>query len=140
MGISGCAILADLRRVDIDVNHARMRRKRRQAPGDAIVETHAQRDQQIASGHAHVGGIAAVHAGHADEIRMFGRQRAQAHQSADRRRIHALDQLAQLALRAGSDDAAARIHHGPLGFPDHLRRAPDLARMAFAWSPGSRAR
>ena len=35
-------------------------------------------------------------------------------------------------LRVGRDDAAARVNQGPLGFPDHLRRAPDLPAVAFA--------
>ena len=33
--------------------------------------------------------------------------------------------------RFGGDDAAARVDQRPLGFPDHLRRAPDLAGVAF---------
>ena len=39
------AILADLGRIDIDVNHLGVRREGRQAAGDAIVEAHAERDQ-----------------------------------------------------------------------------------------------
>ncbi len=46
-GQIGRAILADFRRIDIHVNHFGMRREGRQAPGDAVVEAHAQRDQQI---------------------------------------------------------------------------------------------
>ena len=64
------AILADFGRIDVDVNHFGMRREGGQAAGHAIVEAHAEGDQQIGVGHAHVGGVAAVHARHADEIRM----------------------------------------------------------------------
>ena len=58
-------------------------------------------------------------------------QSAQRHQCADGGRIHHLDQLAQFVVRAGVDDAAARVHHGTLGFPHRLRRAPDLSGVAF---------
>ena len=46
------AVLADLRRVDVDVDHLGVRRECRQAAGHAVVEAHAQRDQQVALGHA----------------------------------------------------------------------------------------
>ena len=44
----------------------------------------------------HIGGVAAVHAGHADEVRMLGGQRAEPHQGIHRRRVEHLDELAQL--------------------------------------------
>ena len=37
------------------------------------------------------------------------------------------------------DDAAAGVDHRPLGFPDHLRGAADLAGVAFGDRPCSRA-
>ena len=85
MGTSGGAVLADLGGVDIHVDDLGVRREGGQAAGDAVVEAHAERDQQVALGHAHVGGVAAVHAGHADEIGMVGGERAEAHQRAARR-------------------------------------------------------
>ena len=42
-----------------------------------------------------------------------------------------LDELAQFVRGVGRDDAAARIDQRPLGFPDHLRGAADLAGVAF---------
>src|SRR5689334_6623908 len=47
-------VFPDVCRIDIDVNHARMRRERRQLAGDTIVESHTERDEQIAFGHRHV--------------------------------------------------------------------------------------
>ncbi len=48
-GHVGRAVLADLGGVDVDVDHLGMRREGREAPGYAVVETDAQRDQQVAS-------------------------------------------------------------------------------------------
>ena len=93
------AILADLGGIDIHVDDFGVRRERGQAAGDAIVEADAERDQQVGLGHAHVGRVAAVHAGHADEVRMRAGQPAQPHQRADRRRIHQLHQRPQLFAR-----------------------------------------
>ena len=41
-------VLADVCRIDIDVNHACLRREGREFARDAIVKSDAQRDQQIA--------------------------------------------------------------------------------------------
>ena len=43
------ADLAHLGRIDIHVDHLGVRREGRQAPSHAVVEAHAQRDQQVAS-------------------------------------------------------------------------------------------
>ena len=55
----------------------------------------------IGLGHAHVGGVAAVHAGHADEIGMRAGQPAQTHQRADGGRVDAARRI-RAALRAAS--------------------------------------
>jgi hypothetical protein len=127
----GGAVLADLGRVDVHVDHLGVGRKCRQAAGHAVVEAHAQGDQHIALGHRHVGGVTAVHARHADEIRMLGRERAQTHQRVYGRRVDAFHELAQLRGRARGHDPAARVHQRPFGFLDDLRRAPDLPGVAF---------
>ena len=57
------------------------------AAGDAIVKTGAEGDEQIALGHAHVGGVAAVHAGHADEVGVAGGEAAEGHEGADGRGV-----------------------------------------------------
>ena len=64
------AVLADLGGIDIDVDDFGVRREGGEAAGDAVVEAHAEGDQQVGIGHRHIGGVAAVHAGHADEVRM----------------------------------------------------------------------
>ena len=89
-GHIGGAILADFGGIDIHMDDFGVRREGGQAAGDAVVEAHAEGDQQVAVGHAHVGGVAAVHAGHADEIRMAGGQAAEPHQGADGGRVDAV--------------------------------------------------
>ena len=45
----GGAVLADFRGIDIHVNHLRVRRESGQPSGHAIVEAHAQGDDQVAA-------------------------------------------------------------------------------------------
>ena len=134
-GHVGRAVLADFRGVDIHVDDLGVRRKCRQAPGNAVVEPHAQGDQQVAFGQSHVGRVAAVHTRHADEIGVLRRQAAQTHQGEHGRRIGQLHELAQFFRRTRRNDAAAAINQRPLGFLDQLRRAANLAGVAFGEDP-----
>ena len=130
-GHIGRAVLPDLRRVDIHVDHLGVRREGRQPAGHAVVEARAQGDQQVGALERHVGGIASVHARHADEVGVFRGHGAQTHQRGNHRQIVALHQFAELRGRAGGHNTAPRIDQRPLGFSDQLRRAPDLAGVAF---------
>ena len=47
MGTSGVRILADFGGIDIDVDDLGVRREGGEAAGDAIVEAHAEGDQQV---------------------------------------------------------------------------------------------
>src|ERR1051325_5189984 len=47
--------------IDVDVNDARLRRESGELAGDAIVKPNAERDQQIAFRHRHVGRVRTVH-------------------------------------------------------------------------------
>ncbi len=125
------ADLADFGGVDVHMDYFGVRREGCQAAGHAIVEAHAEGDQHVARSHRHIGGVAAVHARHADEIRMPRRQGAQPHEGVDRGDVGQFHQFAQLRGGAGGDDAPARINQRPLGFLDHLRGAADLAGVAF---------
>ena len=69
----GRADLAHFSGIDVHVDHLGVGREGGEASGHAIVEARAEGDQKIGLGHAHVGGVAAVHSGHADEIRMHSR-------------------------------------------------------------------
>ena len=108
-----------------------VRRESRQPARHTVVETHAQRDDQVAVLKGHVGRVAAVHSRHADEVRMRRGQRAEAHQRHHRRCVGQLDEFAQQAAGLRRDDAAARVYQRPLGLLQQLRRAPDLPRVPF---------
>src|ERR1019366_9130904 len=99
--------------------------------GDAVVETGAEGDEKVAFGHAHVGGVTAVHARHADEVGMAGGQAAESHEGADGGEIDELDQFREFLGSLAEDGAAASVDEGPLGFPDQLGGAADLAGMTF---------
>ena len=81
----GIAVLADFGGIDVHVDDAGVAGEGVEGAGDAVVEAGAERDQQIAFRHRHVGGIAAVHAGHADVVRVAGGESAQCHQRGDSR-------------------------------------------------------
>src|SRR5690348_7348128 len=102
------------------------------ASGHSIVEANTERNQQIRMRHPHIGGVAAVHTGHADEVRMIAWQRAESHKRAYSGYIQSLDELAKFSARIRRDNAPAGIDKRPLGFPHHLRGAADLSSMTLA--------
>ena len=124
-------ILRDFRRIDVNVNHLSMRRERLQPSRNTVVKTNAQGDDQIGVIHAHVGGIGPVHTRHGNVVWMIARQCADAHQSANGRRVDQFNQFLQLSASFGMNHAAAGINHRALRFQHHLRGAPDLASVPF---------
>src|SRR4030095_2141240 len=58
----GLDVLVQLRRIDVDVDLFRVRRVRRELAGDAIVEAHAEGDQQVRLLDRLVYPVLAVHA------------------------------------------------------------------------------
>jgi len=127
----GNAILAHFGGIDIHMYDAGVTGERLQLAGDAVIETSAEGDEQIAFSHAHVGGVTAVHTGHADEIRMAGRQAAESHQSADRGKVNLLHERGQFGGSVAENGTTAGIDKRALGFPDQLRGTANLASMAF---------
>ena len=73
-------VLVDLGRVDVDVNLLRVLRVGLQVAGDAIVEPHAEREQQVGLLNRRVHPRLAVHAHHAEAQRMRRREAADAEQ------------------------------------------------------------
>ena len=127
----GDAVFADFGRVDIDMDDAGVAGKGGELASDAVVKPDAESDKKVAVGDAHVGGVTAVHARHADEVRMAGGQAAETHQSADGGRVGEFDEFREFGGCVGRDDAATRIDEGPFRFPNQLRGAADLAGVAF---------
>ena len=59
-------ILADFRRIDVHVDDARFRSEVFEAAGYAVVEAHAQRDEQVGAVHGPIGVDVAVHTNHTE--------------------------------------------------------------------------
>ena len=129
-------VLVDRRRVDIDMDLGRARREGVDPAGDAVVEAGADADHQIAVVHRPVGFPGAVHAEHAEPLRIGGRDGAEPHQGRGDREAGRLDQLAQqrAGLRTGVDDAAAGVEQRALGAPHQLDRLGDP--LGIALEPG----
>src|ERR1035441_183670 len=79
----------------------------------------------------HVGGIAAVHAGHGDKVGVVRREGAESHEGSDDGSVGESDELAEFGGGIGGDDDAAAIDEGTLGLLDELGSAADLAGVTF---------
>ena len=134
IGTSTLHALGDRRRVDVDVDDlARVLREVRRVADHAVVEARADREQHVAVLHRHVGFVGAVHAEHAEELRVGRRIGAQAHQRVGARESRAAcTSSRQLRRSIGQHHAAAGVDHRPLGLEQQLHRLLDLAGVALA--------
>jgi hypothetical protein len=114
--------MSTLTRLEIDDGSMSMwmilrshRREVRRVADHAVVETRADGDQHVAVLHRHVGFVRAVHAEHAEELRVERGIGAQAHQRVGDRVTEQVGQLAQLTRRIAQDDAAAGVDVRTLG-------------------------
>ncbi len=130
-------VLVDRRGVDVDLDLLRARREGVDPAGDAVVEAGADRDHQVAVVHGVVRFPGAVHAEHAEPLRVGGRIGAEAHQRRGDRVAGQVDQLAEQLRRprAGIDDAAAGVEDRALGLGDQLDRGADRVRVALGARP-----
>ena len=110
-----------------------IRREGVEAAGDAVVETRADADHQVAIVHRVVGLVGAVHAQHAEPVLAGRRIGAEAHQGRGDREAGLRHQFAQQGRgqRAGVDDAAAGIEDRLLGLGHHVQGLLDLADVAL---------
>ena len=125
----GVAVLADLGRVDVGVDHQRAGREGLEVAGDPVVEPGAEADDQVAllqPGHR---GDGAVHAGHAEVLRVAVGERAAGHQRGDDRDPGQLGQPRQLGAGAGADHAAADVEDRAPGLEDQ----PGASRICLEW-------
>ena len=129
-------ILIDGRRVDVDMDFLRPRRKRVEPARDPIVKARADADHHVAIMHRHVGFERAVHAQHADPFWIGRRKCTESHQRRCDRKACELDEFAQqVASRpTGIDHAATRIEQRTLGVRHQIDRLLDLVH--FALEPG----
>ena len=122
-------VLADLGRVDVDMDDARVRRIRADLAGHAVVEAHAQRDEQVGRLDGAVDVLPAVHAhvavGERVRARRWRRRRAACGRpgSASSRRTPCRSSIAS----ATRTPWPARIDRA-LGLLDLRGREADLAR------------
>ena len=124
-------VLADLGRVDVDVDDLRLRREGGELAGDAVVEARADGDQQVALVHRVVGGDGAVHAEHAHgELVRLG-EGAEAHERGGHRDAAAEPGRRNSAAAPDDDHAAAHVEHRPLGLVDRLGGGADLPDVAL---------
>ena len=108
-------------------------RERIDPAGDAIVEARADRDHQIAIVHRPIRFPGAVHAEHAEPLRIGGWKSAKPHQRRGDREAGELDQFAQqiAGAAAGIDHAAAGVKERTFGGRHHFHRALYLVRIAL---------
>ena len=122
--------LRDRRGVDVDVDDAAIAAKETRRVADhAVVETCTHREQYVAVLHRHVRFVGPVHAEHAGELRIGAGKGPKAHERIGAREAEQADQPCQLRRSIVENDAAAGIHHRPLGLEQKLHRLPDLAGM-----------
>ena len=76
--------------------------------------------------HRQVGGVAAVHAEHADELTVGARVGTQAHQRVGHGQVEQFRQFGQRRGAIAQDDAAAGVHHWTLGRQEHFCCLADL--------------
>src|SRR5919206_233322 len=81
----GGDVLGDLGRVDVDVDELRARGELAELAGDAVVEAGADRADEVRLVHRVVRRARAVHAEHAEPLRVRGREAAEAVQRAGHR-------------------------------------------------------
>ena len=95
---------------------------------DAIVESHAEGEQQVGLLNRRVDPRLAVHAHHAEAQRVRRREAADSEQRLRRRDIGFLRERPDDVHGAGQDDAVAREDQRPFGAVDQLERALKLLR------------
>ncbi len=131
----GGADLRDLGRVDVDVHDLRVRREERRLAGDAVVEPRTEGDEQVCLLQREHRRDGAVHAGHAQMLRVRVGERAACHERGHDGCAGRLGERAQLCGRPRADHAAADVQHGLLGVGDQLRRGLDLLAVRLGHRP-----
>src|ERR1039457_498558 len=114
------AVLVDLGGVDLDVDLLGAGRVAGEVAGDAVVEAHAEGEQQVRLLDGVVDPGFAVHAHHAEGERVVGGEGAEAEQGAGDGDLAAFGEVEDLLARAGEDDAVAGEDDGLFGGLDEF--------------------
>jgi hypothetical protein len=114
-GDVGADVFVDLGGVDVDVDFFGVGRVVGEVAGDAVVEAHAEGEQEVGLLDGVVDPGLAVHAHHAERERVVGGEGAEAEQGAGDGDVAALGEVEDLLARAGLDDAVAGEDDGALG-------------------------
>ena len=122
-------VLADLGRVDVDVDDPGIRRVGPDVAGDPVVEAHPDRDQQVGALDRAVDVLPAVHAHVAVGERVRLVHRADAEQRPGDRDLRLLGERPQVVPGLGVEDAVAGEDDRPLG----RRRSRSAASLS--WRP-----
>ena len=128
MPTSGTAHLAQLGRVDVDVDDLGLGREGADLAGDPVVEARPEADEEVAALHGGHRGVVAVHAGHAERLGVRVGEGAPRHQRGHHRDAGAVGQRAQRLGGPRLEHAAADVEHGPLRLRDQLGRLAAPAR------------
>ena len=113
-GDVGADVLVDLGGIDLDVDLLRVGRVVGEVAGDAVVEAHAEGEQQVGLLDGVVDPGLAVHAHHAERERMVRGEAAEAEQRAGDGDLLALGEGEDLGFGAGVRDAVAGEDDGLL--------------------------
>ena len=130
-GDGGLHVLADLRRVHVDVDGGHPPLNFVGFNDGPVGRPGTHHDEQVGLGQGLVGAVVTVGPDHAHVQGVVGRHDGNAHHGLDQRDACALHQLQQLRLGAGQPDAAAGADNGLFGLADGLRHPLDLEVVAF---------
>src|SRR5713101_2218654 len=124
-------VLVDFGAVDFNVNLAGALGVSTKVAGDAVVKSHADRDEEVGLLNGVVNPGFAVHAHHAEVQRIIGREAANAQERHGDRIIAGADELLEGAHRAGNHDPVAGENDGAFGGVQHLDGAVEFGLIVI---------
>ncbi|SHU32967.1 Uncharacterised protein [Mycobacteroides abscessus subsp. abscessus] len=119
-------VLTDLGRVDVGVNHLGLRRKRVQLPGNPVIESGTQGDQQIAALQCGHRTDRAVHPGHTHVQLVAVGECTARHKGGDDGDAGQFGQFLEFRGGVRTDDTATDVQHRALGGGDEPDRLTNL--------------
>ncbi len=128
IGLDG---LGNRRRIDIDMDDLGVRAELAGviAIDDTVIKACTDGQDHVCVMHGQVGGVAAVHAKHTDELTIGTRISTQPHQGVGHRQVERARQFSQRARGTTKNDATTGVHDRTLGFEQHFYRFADLTGM-----------